>query len=62
MDLLSQIHDLLGEEELTDKEFRDLLDAGFSEMQVGIIPQNVDHIVVGDMERSLKMLKTALII
>ena len=61
MDLLSQIHDLLGEEELTDKEFRDLLDAGFSEMQVGIIPQNVDHIVVGDMERSrLKDVKVLL--
>ena len=52
MDLLSQIHDLLGEEALTEKEFRDLLDAGFSEMQVGIIPQNVDHIVVGDIERT----------
>jgi len=58
IDLLTQIHDLLGEEKLSLTEFAELLDAGFSEIQVGIIPQNVDHIVVGDMERTrLKEIK-----
>lgn len=52
MDLLSEIVELMGEEELTDAEFAELLDAGFSEMQVGTIPQNVDHVTVGDMQRS----------
>lgn len=52
IDMLSRIEELLGGEKLTDREFADLLDAGFSEMKVGTIPLNVDHIVVGDMERT----------
>ncbi len=52
IDLLSEIVELSGEEEMTDQEFAELLDAGFSEMQVGTIPQNVDHVTVGDMQRS----------
>lgn len=58
IDILSQIDTLLGPEVLTMKEFADLLDAGFGELQVGIIPKTVDHIVVGDMERTrLKEIK-----
>lgn len=52
IDLLSEIVELSGGEEMTGQEFADLLDAGFSEMQVGTIPQNVDHVTVGDMQRS----------
>lgn len=52
MDLFSEIVELSGEEELTLEEFSELLDAGFSEMQVGTIPQNVDHVSVGDIQRS----------
>lgn len=52
IDLLSEIVELSGGEEMTDQEFAELLDAGFSEMQVGTIPQNVDHVTVGDMQRS----------
>ncbi len=52
MELLDQIVSLLGEEEMTWEEFGKLLDAGFDEIQVGVIPQVVDKIVVGDMERT----------
>ena len=52
MDLLNQIYQLLGEEEVTLREFVDILTAGLGEIQVGIIPQNVDRILVGDMERT----------
>lgn len=52
IDLLDQIVSLLGEEEMTWDEFARILDAGFGEIQVGIIPQVVDKIVVGDMERT----------
>lgn len=52
MELLEQIYDLIGEEEMPLQEFADILDAGFGEIQVGTIPQNVDRIVVGDMERT----------
>lgn len=58
MDLLDQIYGLLGEEEISRQEFADILDAGFGEITVGTIPQNVDRIVVGDMERTrLKQVK-----
>lgn len=52
MELLEQIYDLIGEEEMSLQEFADILDAGFGEIQVGTIPQNVDRILVGDMERT----------
>ena len=58
MDLLDQVYELLGEEEISRQEFADILEAGFSEITVGTIPQNVDRIVVGDMERTrLKQVK-----
>lgn len=52
MQLLEQIHTLLGEEQITLQEFRDILEAGFAEIEVGTIPQNVDRVLVGDMERT----------
>ncbi len=58
MDLLNQIYSLLGEETISLQEFSDILEAGFGEIQVGTIPQNVDRVLVGDMERTrLKQVK-----
>lgn len=58
MELLNQIHELLGGEEISMQEFADILEAGFGEIEVGIIPQNVDRVLVGDMERTrLKSVK-----
>lgn len=52
MELLDQIYALLGEERISLKEFGEILEAGFGEIQVGTIPQNVDRVLVGDMERT----------
>ncbi len=52
MDLLDQVYSLLGEEEISMEEFLEILEAGFGEIEVGTIPQNVDRILVGDMERT----------
>ncbi len=58
MEVLEQIMGLLEEEPMSLREFADILDAGFAEIEVGIIPGSVDRIVVGDMERSrLKQVK-----
>lgn len=58
MELLEQVHGLLGEETISLQEFSDILEAGFGEIEVGTIPQNVDRVVVGDMERTrLKQVK-----
>ncbi len=56
--LLEQIEELLSDEEMDIKEFSDILEAGFGEIEVGSIPQNVDRVLVGDIERSrLKEIK-----
>lgn len=58
IDLLDQIEGLLSEEEMTLREFADIMDSGLAEITVGTIPQNVDRILVGDIERTrLKQVK-----
>ncbi len=58
IELLDQIYALLAEEEITRQEFLEILEAGFGEIEVGTIPQNVDRILVGDIERTrLKQVK-----
>ncbi len=52
MNLLDQIALLLGDEKIDWKEYMDILDAGFGDIEVGTIPQNVDYVTVGDIERS----------
>lgn len=58
MELFEQIDGLLSEEPISIQEFADILDAGFAEIEIGIIPGGVDRIMVGDMERTrLKQVK-----
>jgi len=52
MELLEQIYGLLGKEEISLGDFIDIIEAGFEEITVGTIPQSVDKVIVGDMERS----------
>lgn len=52
MQLLEQIHGLLGDEKLSLEEFARIIEAGFDEITVGTIPQSVDRVIVGDIERS----------
>lgn len=52
MELLEQLHGLLGDEKISLEEFIDILEAGFEEITVGVIPQSVDRVIVGDIERS----------
>lgn len=52
LNLLKQIDELLGDDEIDISEYRDILSAGFSEIEVGTIPQDVDRIIVGDIERT----------
>ncbi|WP_408070483.1 PD-(D/E)XK nuclease family protein [Butyrivibrio sp. JL13D10] len=50
--LLDQVTALMGDEKLTWKEYSDILDVGFGDIEIGTIPQSVDRIVVGDIERT----------
>lgn len=50
--LLDRLEELLGEEKIGNKEFSEILDAGFGETFVGVIPATVDRVVVGDITRT----------
>ncbi len=52
MDLLVRMDDLIGDEKLDLSEYKELLVTGFGEISVGTIPQDVDRIIVGDIERT----------
>lgn len=51
-ELLLRIQELLGDEKVSKKEFMEILDAGFEEISVGVIPATVDRVVVGDIKRT----------
>lgn len=52
MDLFDRLAGLLGQEHISRREFGEILDAGFSEIQVGLIPATLDRVVVGDITRT----------
>lgn len=52
MDLFNQMVVLMGEERLALESFREILRAGFEELQVGLIPAKIDQVLIGDMERT----------
>ncbi|MGO5053673.1 helicase-exonuclease AddAB subunit AddB [Lachnospiraceae bacterium LCP25S3_G4] len=52
IDLFDKFVEVLGNKEISLKEYADLLDSGFEESKVGVIPPNIDQVVVGDIERT----------
>lgn len=51
-ELLTRITALLGDERMNRKEFMEVLEAGFQELKVGLIPSSVDRVTVGDIVRT----------
>ncbi|RGY95646.1 helicase-exonuclease AddAB subunit AddB [Clostridium sp. AM58-1XD] len=52
IEMLDRVVALLGKERISLKEYGEILDAGFEEIRVGIIPATIDRIVVGDLTRT----------
>ena len=52
MELLDKMVEILGEENVTSQEFRQLLETGLGEAKVALIPPSMDQVMVGDMERT----------
>ncbi|MCR5106921.1 MAG: PD-(D/E)XK nuclease family protein, partial [Lachnospiraceae bacterium] len=50
--LLDRMVELIGDEEVTLEEYLELLDAGFDEIRIGIIPKDQDYVQIGDIKRS----------
>lgn len=52
MKVFEQLVELLGDEKLTISEFGQLLESGFDEIRIGIIPTSSDYVQLGDLTRS----------
>lgn len=52
LDIMDRMVELLGTETVTLNEYKDLLETGFMEAKVGLIPPGVDQIMLGDIERT----------
>ena len=51
-ELFCQLEALMGDETVSFPDFADILDSGFEDMQVGILPPTLDRLVVGDLRRT----------
>lgn len=51
MQVLDQMVEVLGEEEVTIEQFVKILNVGFMEYEIGIIPPALDQVLVGSIER-----------
>ncbi len=52
IELMDKLVEILGDEKITLANYQQLLEAGFSEAQVGIIPPGAEQVVIGDTERT----------
>ncbi len=52
MELFERLKGVLGDQVVSVREYGQILDAGFGEIQVGVIPATVDRVVVGDITRT----------
>jgi len=52
LDIFDQMVEILGDQDVTLKEYRRILEAGFMSQEVGIIPTTIDQVLVGNIQRS----------
>lgn len=52
MELFDKAVGLIGDEKMTIRDLAAVLDSGFEEIKVGVIPPTLDRVVVGDIERT----------
>ena len=50
--LIDKMVSVLGDDKVTRQEFRQLLEMGIGQLEIGLIPPSLDQVLVGDMERS----------
>ena len=52
MELFGRLYELLGEEVVSKREYLEIVNAGFRELKVGMIPAGADRVVAGDLKRT----------
>lgn len=62
LDIFDRLVELLGDEKLEVRELSELLETGFREAEVGVIPPGADCVIAGDLERTrLKDIKALIV-
>ncbi|MFT8321823.1 MAG: helicase-exonuclease AddAB subunit AddB [Bacillus sp. (in: firmicutes)] len=63
VDLLDQFVEMLGEENITNKQFAAILDAGLDTLRFSLVPPAIDQVLIADLEKSrLDHVKAAFVI
>lgn len=52
INLLDQLVTLMGDEQISLKEYKQIVQAGFESIKIGVIPPGLDMVMVGDLERT----------
>ena len=52
MGLFDRLVEVLGDERMKLSDYQEILDAGFREMRIGLVPPGEDQILIGDIERT----------
>ncbi len=51
-DIFERMAEIIGDEPMNVRTYRDILDAGLNEAKVGIIPPGIDQVMIGDILRT----------
>ncbi|MGM8214710.1 helicase-exonuclease AddAB subunit AddB [Bacillaceae bacterium W0354] len=63
MELFDEMVEMIGEEEISNPLFIQLVDAGFDTLEFSHVPPTIDHVIIGDVERSrISNVKVAFIV
>ncbi|MDP5273080.1 helicase-exonuclease AddAB subunit AddB [Chengkuizengella axinellae] len=52
MDVFDQLVEVIGEEEISNELFAELLNTGLGEIKMGLVPPSLDQVLIGNMERT----------
>lgn len=52
MEIFDQMVEIMGDQEVTLKEYKKVLEAGFGSYEIGIIPTTIDEVLIGNIQRS----------
>jgi len=62
LEVLDQMVEVLGSEDLAVQEYSEILEAGFERCELGVIPPSLDQVMIGDLVRSQSSVIKALFI
>ena len=61
--ILDQIITTMGDEKVSNKQLLNLMEAGFEEVEIGLVPVTSDMVLIGTMQRTrLSRIKALLVV